>query len=102
MLQRLRQWFVKRFWFVFPHFTMLIDLGPNQLYAMLQEAAKPSKDRLHLQEVFLSGRRYRIEQRDGVISVVTTSKSYWRYTEGLLSTRRRTRSAAKLVLLTEV
>jgi hypothetical protein len=100
MILSFRRWLLRRIWYVYPHLTLLINLPADEVVSLLEEAARPSKDRLHLQEIFLSGRRYLLEKRKGGFTLLTTSKSYWRYTEGLLGIRRRTRSAAKMVTYT--
>jgi len=97
MFRRLRTWLAGRFWYVYPHTTLLVDLPAAALFKHLEAASVPSKERLHLQEIFVGGRRYRLKKTKDGFSVLTTGKTYWRYTEGLLRARKRTRAAARLL-----
>jgi len=92
-----------RFWFVQPTVTLLSQGAPDEAVERLARGAKPSRERLHLQELFTDGRRYIVEPRKHGFVMLTNSKHYWRYTEGIVAIRRRTRSAAKLIAnLTEI
>jgi hypothetical protein len=84
-------------WFVHAPVTLLAMGIPDETTQKLVTSAKPSHQRLHLQELFIDGRRYMIEPRSHGFIMLTNSKHYWRYTEGLLAIRRRTRSAAKVL-----
>lgn len=97
MRSRVQQFVLSRFWYVHKPIILLIGGDKNIILAALLEASKPSKDRLHLQELFTSGRRYHIIPRQAGFMIQTTSKSYWRYVEGVIATRRRTRSTAQLI-----
>lgn len=77
--------------------TLLAEGDPAQILDALRSAAKPSQERLELRDVFVQGRRYLIEPRNKGFSMFTTSKAYWRYTEGLIRIRRRTRASARLI-----
>ena len=86
-----------RFWFVHPAVTLLAKATPDETLALLATGTKPHRDRLHLQDLFADGRRYQIEKRQRGFVMHTNSKHYWRYTEGVVGIRRRTRSAAKML-----
>ncbi len=97
MLSTVRDWILQRLWFVHVPLVLLVSLPTRELLKVLEDAAKPSRDRLHLQEVFTSGRRYQIVKTKTGFELLTTSRSYWRYTESWFGVRRRTRAASKLV-----
>ncbi len=63
---------------------------------LLITATKPSQMRLHHNELFTEGRRYHIAKIPHGFSMQTTSKSYWRYTEGLFHLRPKTKEGAVL------
>ena len=97
MLITVRQWILQRLWYVHAPVVLLLTVSVREVFALLEDASKPSRDRLHLQELFTSGRRYQLARKKSGFEMLTTSKSYWRYTESLFGVRRRTRAAAKLV-----
>lgn len=97
MRSTVRDWILQRLWYVHAPLVLLVSLPTGDLLKLLDDAAKPSRDRLHLQEVFTSGRRYQITRTKAGFDLLTTSRSYWRYTESWFGVRRRTRAAAKLV-----
>ncbi len=97
MLSTFRQWLLQRLWFVHAPLVLLTSLPTSELLTVLEDAAKPHRDRLHMQEVFTSGRRYQLTKKSQGFNLLTTSRSYWRYTESWFGVRRRTRAAAKLV-----
>lgn len=96
MLSTVRKWVLQRVWYVHAPVVLLATVSTRELLALLEDAAKPSHDRLHLQEVFTSGRRYQITKKQAGFDLLTTSRSYWRYTESWFGVRKRTRSAARL------
>lgn len=93
----IKRFFLRLFWFNGPAVTLLVRGDTTEIVQWLQEGAKPSKDRLHLQDVFTGGRRYLIEKRREGFAILTTSKHYWRYIEGTVTIRRRTRAASRVV-----
>lgn len=95
--QRLGQVILARFWYLHPPLVMLVEGDAEDIRQQLKEATKPSKDRLHLQELFVEGRRYRLEARRRGFTLMTNSKQYWRYIEGVFAIRKRTRSSARLI-----
>jgi hypothetical protein len=84
------------FWTVYPTVTLLAEGNTLDCIALLLEATKPSTNRLHHRDLFIQGMRYYIEPRTDGFQMLTNSKHYWRYTEGLLRIQRRTRSATRL------
>ena len=76
-------------WYLCPPSEFVIHAAPDVCVKMLGVAAKPSVKRLHLSNIFLEGRRYRIHSQAGGFRITTTSKVFWHY-------RRRTRSTAIL------
>jgi hypothetical protein len=88
--------FSRIFWYVHAPVVLLVKAPPDECLHLLQESVKPSRDRLHLQDLFAHGRRYSLEKRQDGFTMLTTSKQYWRYTEGMLRLRRRTRASARL------
>lgn len=87
---------MRRTWYVYRPVTLLAQAPPDECLTMLRDATKPSKERLHLQELFVSGRRYVLEPHREGFTMLTNSKAYWRYTEGVMRVRRRTRSSARM------
>lgn len=77
--------------------ALLAHASPAACLRLLTDAARPSRDRLHLQDLFISGRRYQVQQSEGGFEVLTTSNHYWRYTEGMWRLRQRTRPVTRLV-----
>lgn len=92
----LRQRVLNRLWYVTPTVPMLVSLSAETIAPVLQESATPSQKRLHLRDLFRRGRRYQIEAKRGGFTIQTSSKDYWRYTEGMFRLRRRTRSTCTL------
>ena len=89
---RLRRW-LRPFlgmWYVHPDVTLLVYASPAVCLGVLLQASKPSKDRLHLSDLFINGRRYHFVSgsADG-FRMETTSKVPWRRKD-------RTRSTATL------
>lgn len=57
---------------------MVVALRPADVLATLKTAAKPSVERLHLRELFASGRRYQMAlDRNADLLMQTTSKVGW-------------------------
>lgn len=78
-------------WVVQPEVQVMVQLNPEALLRQLARAAKPSTERLHLREVFASGRRYQLSTtRQGELWMQTTSKVAWH-------PRRRTSASATLI-----
>ena len=76
--QRLRDWFLRRAWYVHPGAHLRLTTTPSETYKVLEIAAKPSVKRLHLRNVFTQGRRYFIMPRDGGgFRMMTTNKIPW-------------------------
>lgn len=88
---RLRLWLrlrgLLRFWSISTPVILIVNGSPQRCLHTLATASRPSAERLHLRNVFASGRRYEIAQREGGFLMRTTSKVSWHY-------RRRTTSAA--------
>ena len=95
-MARWQEWLANRFWYVRQEGVLLVRATPAACVQMLNEAAQPSRKRLHLQELFVDGRRYELRERGDQFEVQTTSSHYWRYTEGIFQLRRRTRPVARL------
>lgn len=103
MIQWVRRSLGRLFWYVRPPVILLAQGTPAECLHLLQSSAKPSRERLQLQELFAGGRRYALEPSADGFTMLTTSKQYWRYTESMLRPRRRTRASARLnVTLTGV
>jgi hypothetical protein len=100
MLKRLRQWVLNRFWYVCQRQTLLVQGQPERVIALLQASSKPKHDQLHLQDLFVGGRRYHIQPWRGGAALLTSSKTYWRYTESLFRNPRRTRAVARVIAQT--
>lgn len=78
-------------WYVHPDATLLVYASPAMCLGVLVTASKPSIDRLHLRNLFASGRRYHFVAGsvDG-FKMETTSKVPWQR-------RGRTKSTATLL-----
>jgi hypothetical protein len=76
-------------WFVARPGIFMVQATPALCLSTLKTAAKPSTKRLHLRNLFESGRRYQITSRDDGFRITTTSKVRWHY-------RKRTGSSAVL------
>jgi hypothetical protein len=80
----------RRLWAVHPPLELVVALRPADILATLKTAAKPSTERLHLRELFASGRRYQMTlDRNADLLMQTTSKVGWH-------PRRRTTASATL------
>ncbi len=88
------QYIINHSWHVHPQTVLLAEATPDDCLHTLRQAVKPKRDKLHLQDLFNHGRRYDIQPRTDGFTIVTNSKHYWRYTEGMWAVRRRTRAAA--------
>ncbi len=82
-----------RVWFVHPPAVLVIRATPGMCLQTLAFAATPSIERLHLRNLFASGRRYQLHRRGSGFTLTTTSQVIWRY---------RKRTSASAVLLAEV
>jgi hypothetical protein len=76
-----------RFWTISTPVILIVRGNPQRCLHTLAAAARPSTERLHLRNLFASGRRYEIMQRENGFMMRTTSKVSWHY-------RRRTTAAA--------
>jgi len=77
-------------WSLHQPVELVVALHPGEILARLKTAAKPSTDRLHLRELFASGRRYQLAlDRQANLLIQTTSKASWHG-------RRRTTANATL------
>lgn len=81
---------LNRVWFVCSPAALVIRATPGACVQTLAVAAKPSTKRLHLRNLFASGRRYQLHLRGGGFTLTTTSQVLWRY-------RKRTSAAAVLL-----
>lgn len=83
---------LRRVWYLPPESTLRLQLSAAQGYRLLQMAAKPSVERLHLRKLFVNSRRYFPQPRpDGSFRLETTRKVAWHP-----SAKRRTASKAVL------
>lgn len=76
-------------WSILDPVVINVDAPPDVVLRMLDSAAHPSIERLHLREVFVEGRRYFMQATDSGFRMVTTSKT-------LLNRTRRTEASAVL------
>jgi hypothetical protein len=83
----LRERFLRLFWIVHPRHSLRLQMTPRQVYAVLEQATRPSIERLHLRSTFVQGRRYLLHPLpDGGFRMTTTSRR-------TLSRRRTTATA---------
>jgi hypothetical protein len=88
--QGLRRRVLHHLWYVHQGKHLRLQLTPTQSYKVLETAAKPSVNRLHLRHVFAHGRRYFLRPTDdGGFKMRTTNKVAW-------YPKRRTTSATNL------
>jgi hypothetical protein len=80
---------LERSWYVYPPVVLVIQATQTACLQTLALAAKPSTKRLHLRNLFASGRRYSLYARQSGFGLTTTSQVIWRY-------RRRTSPSAIL------
>ncbi len=93
ILARFMQSLLANSWYVQRPVVLLVQASPGACITALAKAAKPSIQRLHLRNLFVSGRRYQLYPHGEGFTITTTSKLLWRY-------RRRTSASA--VLFAEV
>ena len=89
LLGRLKTAVLNRVWYVHPAVVLLVQLPPAACLPVLTTAAKPSTQRLHLRNLFISGRRYYFQATKAGFQMNSNSKIPWLQ-------RRRTRLAAVL------
>jgi len=83
----LREQFLRLFWIVYPRHSLRLQITPSQVYAVLEQATRPSIERLHLRSTFARGRRYLLHPLSGgSFRMMTTSRR-------TLSRRRTTATA---------
>jgi hypothetical protein len=85
--QRIGQAVLNRVWYVQPVVVLLVKASPAACVHILETAARPSTDRLHLRNLFIGGRRYYIQRTNGGFRMNSNSKIPWLQ-------RKRTRLAA--------
>ena len=78
--------------------SLLVMGSLGECLDSLITATKPSQARLHHNELFTEGRRYHITKTTDGFTMQTTSKSNWRYTEGLFHIRQKTKLGAVLLV----
>ena len=78
---------LNRFYYVYPATVLLVSAPPGACLQTLMTAARPSTERLHLRNLFTSGRRYYVQPAREGFHLTSNSKVPWRY-------RARTRLAA--------
>jgi hypothetical protein len=88
-LAGLIQILLQRAWYVQPPVVLVIKATPGRCLQTMVTAAKPSSQRLHLRNLFASGRRYDLQPVEKGFTITTTSKLLWRY-------RKRTSASAVL------
>ena len=76
-------------WYVAPPGVVVVYAPPSACLGVMQTAAQPSVQRLHLTNIFDAGRRYFIEPERGGFRMTTTHKVFWHY-------RKRTKHTAIL------
>jgi hypothetical protein len=86
---RLVQILLRRAWYVQPPVVMVIKATPSRCLQTMATAAKPSSQRLHLRNLFASGRRYDLQPGKTGFTITTTSSVLWRF-------RKRTSASAVL------
>ncbi len=90
LLERLRHRLLHTLWFVHPGHSLRIEMTPSQVYTILEQATRPSIDRLHLRGTFAQGRRYLVHPLShGGFRMTTTSRR--------TLSRQRTTATAVLV-----
>jgi hypothetical protein len=81
-LRRLSNAVLGRVWFLHPTIQLRVALSPSITLQTIATAAQPSTKRLHLRNVFASGRRYYVFSNGGDGFVLTTNaKVSWRYSQ---------------------
>jgi hypothetical protein len=71
--------FLDRTWFIHQPVTFFINATSQTCVQTLQTATRPSTDRLHHRNLFLSGRRYHFQGRRDGFRLTTTAAKRWRY-----------------------
>ncbi len=79
--------FARLLWYVYPEVVIVVNATPSLCVQVLALAAKPSVHRLHLRNLYASGRRYQLRLVTDGFHMTTTSKVMWHY-------RRRTSASA--------
>jgi hypothetical protein len=82
----IRTWLLERVWYVHAPIYFSLNLNPNAILPLLKTAAKPSIERLHLRNVFASGRRYYVHPEKSGFSMTSTAKVVWRYSQRTTAT----------------
>jgi hypothetical protein len=101
---RLRRWsrhlldaILLRTWYVHPGAHLRVTVTGMHVYRLLDQAARPSIQRLHLRNLFSRGRRYFLRlDEDSIFSMTTTHKVPW------YPRRRSTASAVLLVRIASI
>jgi len=86
---RLWDMLLRHIWYIHPQRAMLVAASPYMVQEVLNRAARPSTQRLHLRDLFAQGRRYHFKPILDGFHLSTTSKVSWHY-------RRRTKACAIL------
>lgn len=77
---RLQHWLLRRLWYVHSGITLHLNMPRGTVLTVLETAAKPSVQRLHLRNVFANGRRYFFGvRRDGGFRLTSTNKVFWHH-----------------------
>lgn len=85
----LRQNLVRHLWYVQPVSVLIVKGTPSECLRAIQDAARPSLQRLHLRNLFTDGRRYFVDPlRDG-FRLTSNSRIPW---------RRRARTATAAIV----
>lgn len=79
---RLRDWLLRRVWYVHPERVLLVGASPDVCLQTLARAAKPSTERLHLRNLFTDGRRYTLKPHPNGFQMNITSRIAWRRGRG--------------------
>jgi hypothetical protein len=79
-------WVLRRCWYIDAPVVLMLQASPAQVVEKLNAASKPSVSRLDLRNLYVNGRRYFVQPREGGFRLMTTSKIPWR-------ARQRTSSA---------
>jgi len=79
LLKRLRQFVLRRAWYIHTPVVMMVQAPPALISSMLKTAARPSVTRLQHRNLFASGRRYYFHPMAAGFRMTTTHNRRWRY-----------------------
>ena len=93
----LYKFILSAFWYIQPQTVLLVNDSAKSSLESVRQATKRHSNQLHLRDLFVDGRQYHVQQYGDGFIMLTTSRQYWRYFQGIMRIPKRTYTSARLL-----